>query len=99
VALGGYLLARGGYLMSRRGYLVARRRSPRRLPPALTAGFFGLATVGLAVLTRYHGGVPLIVPAGPGAYLSGALVTGALTAGYGAIAWRRHRVTSPSWER
>jgi hypothetical protein len=78
-------------LVALAGYLVVRRlgRSRRRLFPALAAGFFGLATVTLVVLTGFHGRVPFLVPTGPGAYLSGAIVTAALAAGYGAVAWRR----------
>jgi hypothetical protein len=85
-------------LVALAGYLVARRlgRTRRRLFPALASGFFGLATVALVVLTGLHGRVPFVVPTGAGAYLSGAIVTAALTAGYGAVAWRRRALAAAS---
>jgi hypothetical protein len=77
----------GIYLLA----LLYWRRGGTRVPPG---GFFPLAasavfTVGALalVLCTFTGG-PLGVPAGPGAYLSGALVAAGMAAGYGARARR-----------
>ena len=97
--LGGFagLLALGGYVVVRRfgpralrhAASYPRRASERRLFLMLAAGLFGLATVALIVVAQRPSIVPLIIPAGPGAYLSGAVVSGALAVGYGTVAARR----------
>jgi hypothetical protein len=84
--IGGLVLL-GGYLLA---LLYLRRRSSM-----LPGGFFPLAatavfTIGaLALAVASVTGGPLGVPAGPGAYLSGALVALGVAAGY---AWRARRL-------
>jgi len=78
VLLGGYLLAS---LYWRRGGV---RVLPRALFPLAAAAAFTAGALVLVVCT-FTGG-PLGVPAGPGAYLSGAMVAAAAAAGYAARA-------------
>ena len=78
VLLGGYLLAS---LYWRRGGV---RVLPRALFPLAAAAAFTAGVLVLVVCT-FTGG-PLGVPAGPGAYLSGAMVAAAAAAGYAARA-------------
>ena len=78
VLLGGYLLAS---LYWRRGCV---RVLPRALFPLAAAAAFTAGALVLVVCT-FTGG-PLGVPAGPGAYLSGAMVAAAAAAGYAARA-------------
>jgi hypothetical protein len=75
------VLAIGGYLVARR---VVRARGPLAgpLPPALIAAGFGAVTAGLGLLAGHVVTAPVVTPAGPGWFLSGALVTGVLTARY-----------------
>jgi hypothetical protein len=81
-------------LLAERRRIRSRGRFAGRWFPALAAGFFGIATMALVLLTQHHAGVPLLVPKGPGTYLSGAVVTGVATAGYGVMTWRsRTRVS------
>jgi HAAS domain-containing protein len=87
--IGGLALL-GLYLLARRYW---RRGGARVLPP----GFFPLAAAGvfaagaLALVVCSVTGGPLGVPAGPGAYLSGALVALAMAATYGVRARRALR--------
>ena len=78
VLLGGYLLAS---LYWRRGCV---RVLPRALFPLAAAAAFTAGALVLVVCT-FTGG-PLGGPAGPGAYLSGAMVAAAAAAGYAARA-------------
>ena len=78
VLLGGYLLAS---LYWRRGGV---RVLPRALFPLAAAAAFTAGALVLVVCT-FTGG-PLGVPAGPGAYLSGAMVAAAAATGYAARA-------------
>lgn len=78
VLLGGYLLAS---LYWHRGGV---RVLPRALFPLAAAAAFTAGALVLVVCT-FTGG-PLGVPAGPGAYLSGAMVAAAAAAGYAARA-------------
>ena len=78
VLLGGYLLAS---LYWRRGGV---RVLPRALFPLAAAAAFTAGVLVLVVCT-FTGG-PLGGPAGPGAYLSGAMVAAAAAAGYAARA-------------
>jgi len=76
------------------GWIGMFRRSGTKVLPG---GFFPLAasaifTIGaLALVVCTFTGGPLGVPAGPGAYLSGALVAAGMAAGYGARARRALR--------
>ena len=87
--LAGYLAARS--LAGRRGW---RRPARRSLPGGLFAlaavAVFGAGALVLAVITV--AGSPVRVPAGPGAYASGALVALAVAAGYVPAARRALRV-------
>jgi len=76
--LGAYLLAS---LYWRRGGV---RVLPRALFPLAAAAAFTAGALVLVVCTLTGG--PLGVPAGPGAYLSGAMVAAAAAAGYAARA-------------
>ena len=78
VLLGGYLLA--SLYWRRAGVRVL----PRALFPLAAAAAFTAGALVLVVCT-FTGG-PLGVPAGPGAYLSGAMVAAAAAAGYAARA-------------
>ena len=73
VLLGAYLLA----LRHSRGRRV--RVLPRALVPLAAAAIFTAGALALVVCT-FTGG-PLGVPAGPGSYLSGAMVAAAVAAG------------------
>lgn len=84
--IGGLALL-GGYLLARRYW---RRGGARVLPrgffPLAAAGVFTAGALTLVVCTVTGG--PLGVPAGPGAYLSGALVALGMAAAYGVLARR-----------
>ncbi|HMD91912.1 MAG TPA: hypothetical protein VKG80_04650 [Trebonia sp.] len=80
VLLGAYLLA----LRYSRGRRV--RVLPRALFPLAAAAVFTAGALALVVCT-FTGG-PLGVPAGPGSYLSGAMVAAAVAAGHAARARR-----------
>ena len=84
--LGAYLLA----LRYSRGRRV--RALPRAIFPLAAAAVFTAGALALAVCT-FTGG-PLGVPAGPGSYLSGAMVAAAVAAAYAVRA--RRAVSRPS---
>ncbi len=83
----GGLALLGAYLLA---LVYWRKGGVRVLPsgfyPLAAAGIFAAGALALVVCT-FTGG-PLGVPAGPGAYLSGALVALAMAAGYAAAARR-----------
>jgi hypothetical protein len=77
----------GAYLLALRyGRPAGFRALPRGLFPLIAAAVFTVGALALVVCT-FTGG-PLGAPAGPGAYLSGALVASAVAAGYSARARR-----------
>jgi hypothetical protein len=86
VLLGGYLLA---LLYWGRGRV---RVLPRGFYPLAAVGVFAVGALTLLVCT-FTGG-PLGVPAGPGSYLSGALVALGMAATYGVRARRALRVNA-----
>jgi hypothetical protein len=83
--LAGLILLAGYYLARRHGW--SRGVLPDGFAPTVAMSLFGAAGLGLLVLTINHTSV-LGFPAGPGFYLSGAVVALALAA---AFAWQVHR--------
>lgn len=77
VLLAGYLLARR---LRRRPAGHVPARFSEALFPLAAVGVFGLAALGLAVISVT--GAPVAVMSGPGAYASGALAALAVAAGY-----------------